>query len=94
VEHPALAEALADGEVQKRASKITILWHRANEQRIADLRRADAIRVNLNRSHVQRMLNNIVRAFTTKHEVRLRGPVSPSASHAWPRPARLTMRRT
>jgi hypothetical protein len=45
-----------------------MLWHRANEQRIAELRRADGIRAQMSLSHVHRTLTALTRAFTSKHE--------------------------
>ncbi len=44
-EHPALAAALEDGALAKQAGKVTMLWRRACEQRVAELRRSDAIRI-------------------------------------------------
>ena len=63
-EHPALASALADGSVRKSAEKVTILWHRATERRVSELRRARAIRTQMHRSHVHRTLTSFVRAIT------------------------------
>jgi hypothetical protein len=43
-EHPALAAVLADGALQEHARKVTMLWKRANEQRVVELRRTEGIR--------------------------------------------------
>ena len=55
-EHPALASALADCAVMKRARGVTWLWRRATEVRVAQLRKSIAIRAIMNRSHVRRRL--------------------------------------
>ena len=65
--HPALAAALEDGTVLKAAYRATALWHRAFEQRVGDLRRAEAVRAQLSRSHVHRAFTNLTRAVATKH---------------------------
>jgi hypothetical protein len=86
-EHPALAAALEDGALRQRAKQVTMLWKRANEQRVADLRRADGIRMQMGSSHVHRTLTGIARAFTTKHEARCRlyyALVWGSSGHAVP----------
>jgi hypothetical protein len=67
-EHPALAAVLADGAVQEQARKVTMLWKRANEQRVVQLRRTVGIRTQMNASHVHRTLTGIMHAFTRKHE--------------------------
>jgi hypothetical protein len=69
-EHPALAATLEDGALHQRAEQVTLLWKRANEQRVVQLRRADGIRVQMSASHVHRTLTGVLRAFTTKHEAR------------------------
>ena len=66
-EHPALASVLADGSVRRSAEKTSILWHRAAERRILELRKAPAIRKQMNRSHVHRTLTGVVRAITNQH---------------------------
>jgi hypothetical protein len=43
-EHPALAAVLEDGALQQQAGKVTMLWRRANEQRVVQLRRTEGIR--------------------------------------------------
>ena len=65
-EHPALFSVLEDGSVRRAAEKVAILWHRAAEQRVLDLRRAPAIRLQMHRSHVHRTLTSIVRAVTNQ----------------------------
>ena len=67
LEHPGLAAVLEDGSVKRRAEKVTILWHRAAELRVLELRRAPAIRTQMHRSHVHRTLTNIVRAVVNQH---------------------------
>jgi hypothetical protein len=42
-ERPALALALANGMLAKHATHTTLLWHRACEQRVAELRRSEGI---------------------------------------------------
>ena len=53
-ERPALAELLASGALQKRATSTTLLWRRACNQRVAELRRCEAIRSRMNVSHARR----------------------------------------
>ena len=67
LEHPALASVLADGTVRRAAEKTTILWHRAAERRVLELRQAPAIRMQMHRSHVHRTLTSITRAITNQH---------------------------
>jgi hypothetical protein len=64
---PSLAAALERGAVLHEARRMTALWHRAFEQRVRDLRRAEAIRTRLTRSHVHRAFTSLTRAFITKH---------------------------
>ncbi len=66
-QHPALAEALADGLVQQRARGVTVLWRRTNEMRVMELRRSPAIRNQMSLSHAHRTLTAVLRAFCTKH---------------------------
>ena len=66
-EHSALASSLADGSVRRAAEKVTILWHRAVERRVSELRQAPAIRTQMHRSHVHRTLTGIARAIATQH---------------------------
>jgi hypothetical protein len=68
LEHPALAEALADGTVRTAAKKTTSLWHRACEQRVLDLRRSKAIRDEMSRSQTHRSITGIARAAVMQHE--------------------------
>ena len=67
-EQPALAAALESGAVLKEARRVTAHWHQAFEQRVGDLRRAEAIRAHINRSHVQRAFTSLTRAVVTKHD--------------------------
>ncbi len=64
---PALAEALQDGAVQRVAAHTTLLWRRACDARIGELRRSDGVRKLMNRSHVHRTVTAVTRAFTMKH---------------------------
>jgi hypothetical protein len=66
-EQPALAAALEGDAVLKQARRKTAHWHRAFEQRVGDLRRAEAVRAQLTRSHVHRTFTNLTRAVVTKH---------------------------
>jgi hypothetical protein len=59
-----------DGALQKRAAKVTLLWQRANEQRIVELRRAVGIRKQMSASHVHRTLTGVMQAVSRKHEAR------------------------
>ena len=67
-EQPELAAALENGAVLKEARRVTAHWHRAFEQRVGDLRRSEAIRAFINRSHVQRTFTSLTRAVVTKHD--------------------------
>ena len=40
-ERPALAEALRDGALARRAKRTTLLWHRACDENVAKLRRSE-----------------------------------------------------
>jgi hypothetical protein len=66
-ERPALQAALADGAVRMAAKRVTRLWRRACELRVAELRRSPAVRSQLFTSHVHRSANEIVRALVMKH---------------------------
>jgi hypothetical protein len=66
--HPLLAEALADGQLVKRAQTVTALWHALSAKRIEELRRSDAIRKQMGASQTHRTLTMLVRAFTTKND--------------------------
>ena len=65
-EQPALKAALADGAVERRAHRVTTLWHRACEERVAELRRSEAIRSQMNLSHLHRTCTELTRALVTK----------------------------
>ena len=77
---PALKEALADGGMERAAQRATARWHRACEQRIAEVRRSEAITSHMTLSHLHRSATNVLRALITQHstfatflsEVRLR----------------------
>ena len=56
---PALAELLATGAMQKRASSVTQLWRRACDQRVAELRRSKAIRARMTKSHAHRRVHAV-----------------------------------
>ncbi len=45
-----------------------MLWKRANEQRVLELRRTEGIRTQMSASHVHRTITGILHAFTRKHE--------------------------
>jgi hypothetical protein len=53
---PALAAALADGVLQRRAAHTTQLWHRAVSHRVEELRRSDGIRVQVRRRLLRALL--------------------------------------
>ena len=67
-EHPTLGALLDDGSLLRRARRITLLWHRATEVRINQLRRSEAVRSQMNLSHMHRTFTELARAFITKHE--------------------------
>ena len=67
-EQPELAAALESGAILKEARRVTEHWHQAFEQRVGDLRRSEAIRALMNRSHVQRTFISLTRAVVTKHD--------------------------
>jgi hypothetical protein len=64
---PALAAALADGALQRRARRVTTLWHRACEERVAELRRSEPIRAQMHASHIRRTCTELARAVITQH---------------------------
>jgi hypothetical protein len=43
-ERPELALLLEDGELQLQAGRVTMLWHRATDKRVGQLRRSEAVR--------------------------------------------------
>jgi hypothetical protein len=67
VEQPALAAALADGELVKAAARTVAKWHRAWERRVNELRRAEAITELAHISQLHRSLVELMRAVCTKH---------------------------
>jgi hypothetical protein len=66
-EHPALAEALEDGKLMKRAVTVTGLWRKVNKRRVHELRRSKAILQEMNASQAHRTLTGIYRAFVSRH---------------------------
>lgn len=68
VEHPALADALADGLLEKRAKVITVAWHATQERRVEELRRCEGITDQMAASQSHRTITNIVRAFVTQND--------------------------
>jgi hypothetical protein len=68
IEHPALAEALADGLLVKRAKVITVAWHATQERRVEELRRCDGITDQMAASQSHRTITNVVRAFVTQND--------------------------
>ena len=65
-EHAALAAVLADGTVRLAAKRTARLWKRACEQRVAELRRSQALTAQMALSHGHRAATEITRAFITK----------------------------
>ena len=61
-EKPALAEALASGSVRLAAKRTTGLWKRANEMRVAELRRGEPMTSQMAISHVHRAGTELTRA--------------------------------
>ena len=68
VEHPALAEALADGLLEKRAKVIIGAWHATQERRVEELRRSEGITQQMAASQTHRTITGIVRAFCTQND--------------------------
>jgi len=68
IEHPALAEALADGLLEKRAKTIIHAWHATQERRVEELRRSDGITQQMAASQTHRTITGIVRAFCTQND--------------------------
>ena len=66
-EMPALKAALADGGMERAAQRATMRWHRACEQRIAEVRRSEAITSHMALSHLHRSATNVLRALITQH---------------------------
>lgn len=64
---PALAAALEEGAVLKKAQWVTKKWHLAFVRRVDELRRAEAVRSQLPRRHIHRLFTNLTRAVVTKH---------------------------
>jgi hypothetical protein len=70
VERPQLAAALADGSMRLAAKRTTRLWRRACAERVAQLRRSEALTSQMGVSHLHRASTELARAIITK--VRLR----------------------
>ena len=69
-ERPELAAALEDGTVRLAAKRVTRLWRRACEQRVAQLRRSEALTSQMGMSHLHRASTEVTRAVITKVCVR------------------------
>ena len=67
-QHDALADALADGGISRRASRAVKLWRRACDKRVAELRRSDAMRAQMGLSHRHRVATDVLRAMVVQHE--------------------------
>ncbi len=67
-ERPALARVLADGAMAKHATHTTLLWHRACEQRVVELRRSEGITAQMHRSQLHRTATGLVRAFIARNQ--------------------------
>ena len=67
-QHDALADALADGGVSRRASRAVKLWRRACDKRVAELRRSDAMQAQMGLSHRHRVATDVLRAMVVQHE--------------------------
>jgi len=61
-EKPALAEALKSGSILTAAKRTTGLWKRANEMRVAELRRSEPMTSQMAISHVHRAGTEMTRA--------------------------------
>jgi hypothetical protein len=66
-EQPALAAALADGALADAAARTVVVWHRAWERRVEELRRSTPIRDHATLSQAHRTCTELVRAICTKH---------------------------
>ena len=61
-EKPALAKVLASGAVRQAAKRTTAAWKRANEMRVAELRRGEPMTSQMAISHVHRAGTEMTRA--------------------------------
>ena len=61
-EKPALAKVLASGAVRQAAKRTTAAWKRANEMRVAELRRGEPMTSQMAMSHVHRAGTEMTRA--------------------------------
>ena len=64
---PALKETLASGAVRLAAERVTALWRRASEMRVAELRRGEPMTSQMAISHVHRAGTEITRALVVGH---------------------------
>ena len=65
--HPALAAAIADGELAKAAKRTTAQWHRAWKRRVGELRRAEVFTDHHGTAFKHRASSEMARALCTKH---------------------------
>jgi hypothetical protein len=65
--HPALAAALEDGSLQRRASNLTARWQAVLGKRVEEIRSADSIVSHLSLSHLQRTSTEIAHALISRH---------------------------
>ncbi len=66
-QHPALAAALADGSVAKKAGNLTARWQAVLGHRVQELRSTEIITSHMTLSHMQRTSSEVARAFMTRH---------------------------
>ena len=66
--YPALAALLEDGSLKKRAQNATARWQAVLGNRVAEIRRAEAITSHLSVAHLQRTSAEITRALMLRHE--------------------------
>jgi hypothetical protein len=65
--HPALAAALEDGSLQRRASNLTARWQAVLGKRVEEIRSADSITSHLSLSHLQRTSTEVAHALISRH---------------------------
>jgi hypothetical protein len=76
---PALAEALEGGGVRIAAKRVTRLWKRANEARVAELRRSEPMTATLAVSHLHRAGTEMTRALVVGVRLARRSVCGPCA---------------
>jgi hypothetical protein len=93
--HPALAAALADGSLQRKASNLTAKWQAVLGNRVAEVRAAESVTSHMSLSHVQRTSAQVARAMVVRHEtfgtflapaldgLQVRAVLRVCALHAW-----------